>query len=101
MAFWGKGGVVGHTEIFCIKNRSKINLLQRGAQGRGRTGTGISSHGILSPGRLPIPPLGLVLQHKILYYIEKLLSSFLVKKNGRFISFSNKVDFKQGNFMFF
>lgn len=23
---------------------------------RGRTGTGISTHGILSPGRLPIPP---------------------------------------------
>ena len=26
------------------------------AADRGRTGTGISSHGILSPGRLPIPP---------------------------------------------
>ena len=24
---------------------------------RGRTGTGITTHGILSPGRLPIPPL--------------------------------------------
>ncbi len=28
-----------------------------GARGRGRTDTGISSHRILSPGRLPIPPL--------------------------------------------
>ena len=28
-----------------------------GADDRGRTGTGISSHGILSPGRLPVPPL--------------------------------------------
>ena len=27
------------------------------AAGRGRTGTGITTHGILSPGRLPIPPL--------------------------------------------
>ena len=24
--------------------------------GRGRTGTGITTHGILNPGRLPIPP---------------------------------------------
>ena len=28
-----------------------------GAEDRGRTGTGIATHGILSPGRLPIPPL--------------------------------------------
>ena len=28
-----------------------------GAEDRGRTGTGITTHGILSPGRLPIPPL--------------------------------------------
>ena len=27
------------------------------AADRGRTGTGITTHGILSPGRLPIPPL--------------------------------------------
>ena len=27
-----------------------------GAGDRGRTGTGITTHGILSPGRLPIPP---------------------------------------------
>ena len=28
-----------------------------GARNRDRTGTGIASHGILSPGRLPVPPL--------------------------------------------
>ena len=27
-----------------------------GAGDRGRTGTSITAHGILSPGRLPIPP---------------------------------------------
>ena len=27
-----------------------------GTGDRGRTGTGITTHGILSPGRLPIPP---------------------------------------------
>ena len=31
-------------------------MLQNSAGDRGRTGTGISTHGILSPGRLPIPP---------------------------------------------
>ena len=28
-----------------------------GAASRNRTGTGIATHGILSPGRLPVPPL--------------------------------------------
>ena len=32
-----------------------------GAGNRARTGTGPTSHGILSPGRLPIPPFRLVL----------------------------------------
>ncbi len=31
-------------------------MLQKSAGDRGRTGTGITTHGILSPGRLPIPP---------------------------------------------
>ena len=30
---------------------------RRGAEDRDRTGTGIATHGILSPGRLPVPPL--------------------------------------------
>ncbi len=33
------------------------NLLKGGAGDRDRTGTGLSAHGILSPRRLPIPPL--------------------------------------------
>jgi hypothetical protein len=33
------------------------NLLKYGAGDRDRTGTGLSAHGILSPRRLPIPPL--------------------------------------------
>ena len=33
------------------------NPLQSGAGDRDRTGTGLSAHGILSPRRLPIPPL--------------------------------------------
>ena len=31
-------------------------VTKTGAGNRGRTGTGITTHGILSPGRLPIPP---------------------------------------------
>ncbi len=30
----------------------------RGAHGQTRTGTPLAQHGILSPGRLPIPPRG-------------------------------------------
>ena len=33
------------------------NLLKYGAGDRDRTGTGLAAHGILSPRRLPIPPL--------------------------------------------
>ena len=36
--------------------RDVIQLLDIGTGDRGRTGTGITTHGILSPGRLPIPP---------------------------------------------
>ena len=39
------------------KNGAKRTLLHRGAEDRNRTGTGVTSHGILSPGRLPVPPL--------------------------------------------
>ena len=34
----------------------KISLFTSAAD-RNRTGTGITTHGILSPGRLPVPPL--------------------------------------------
>ena len=39
------------------KNGAKRSLLRFGARDRDRTGTGITTHGILSPGRLPVPPL--------------------------------------------
>ena len=45
--------------------KPKISSHLFGARGRGRTGTGITSHRILSPGRLPIPPLEQVLQRNI------------------------------------
>ena len=32
-------------------------MIANGAEGRGRTGTSLSAHWILSPARLPIPPL--------------------------------------------
>ena len=35
----------------------ETQALPAGAGNRARTGTGAASHGILSPGRLPIPPL--------------------------------------------
>lgn len=47
-----------------MKQKNKRNavnstflLLFTNAADRNRTGTGITTHGILSPGRLPIPPL--------------------------------------------
>ena len=39
------------------KAGAKRTLLRRGAGDRDRTGTGVATHGILSPGRLPISPL--------------------------------------------
>ena len=38
-----------------LSNR-EISLFTSAAD-RNRTGTGITTHGILSPGRLPVPPL--------------------------------------------
>ena len=46
---------------FVAKKRNAVNstflLLFTNAADRNRTGTGITTHGILSPGRLPVPPL--------------------------------------------
>ena len=42
--------------FFQQKNDLEQSSKSFGADDRGRTGTGISSHGILSPGRLPVPP---------------------------------------------
>lgn len=38
------------------------------AADRNRTGTGITTHGILSPGRLPVPPLRHVIYHTRLLF---------------------------------
>ena len=58
-----------------MNNTNKIRLLAKadlfGAGDRGRTGTSITAHGILSPGRLPVPPhrqIGLNLCTCILYH---------------------------------
>ena len=42
---------------FCIKQKEPNLRLLSTAADRNRTGTGITTHGILSPGRLPVPPL--------------------------------------------
>ena len=39
-----------------MTRNSQFQAIFTGADDRGRTGTGITSHGILSPGRLPVPP---------------------------------------------
>ena len=41
------------------KKAPKIGAFKSAAD-RNRTGTGITTHGILSPGRLPVPPLRLI-----------------------------------------
>ncbi len=43
--------------FFVKKIGTEQSPFRHGAEDRGRTGTGITTHGILSPGRLPIPPL--------------------------------------------
>ena len=57
------------TDIIVKKPLLSVNKrgFLRGAEDRGRTGTGITTHGILSPGRLPIPPLRQALLTKLLY----------------------------------
>ena len=39
------------------KKNSNLSITVFNAADRNRTGTGITTHGILSPGRLPVPPL--------------------------------------------
>ncbi len=45
-----------------------------GAPDRGRTGTILSYHGILSPGRLPIPPLGHIFNLQLIAFGEQLFN---------------------------
>ena len=42
---------------FEVIKKPSCRMAFLGARNRNRTGTGITSHGILSPGRLPVPPL--------------------------------------------
>ncbi len=47
------------------KKNSNLSITVFNAADRNRTGTGITTHGILSPGRLPVPPL----RHILFSYI--------------------------------
>ena len=58
-----------------------------GADDRGRTGTGITSHGILSPGRLPIPPHRHLFTTVELYHSERVKSSIFDFTLQSFITF--------------
>ena len=50
------------------KKNSNLSITVFNAADRNRTGTGITTHGILSPGRLPVPPL----RHVILFKKQKM-----------------------------
>ena len=43
--------------LFTKKEQNQSGSVPKAAVDRNRTGTGITTHGILSPGRLPVPPL--------------------------------------------
>ena len=47
------------------KEQNQSGSVPKAAVDRNRTGTGITTHGILSPGRLPVPPL----RHILFSYI--------------------------------
>ena len=48
------------------KKNSNLSITVFNAADRNRTGTGITTHGILSPGRLPVPPLRHIFFHTYL-----------------------------------
>ncbi len=69
--------------LFLIqKNRAyPIAVSSVGADGRDRTDTGIASHGILSPGRLPVPPhrhlpAGILPIVNIIAYANRFVNNF-------------------------
>ena len=41
----------------CKSHPIRLTVSNKNAADRNRTGTGITTHRILSPGRLPVPPL--------------------------------------------
>ena len=51
--------------LFTKKEQDQSSPVLKAAVDRNRTGTGITTHGILSPGRLPVPPL----RHILFSYI--------------------------------
>ena len=51
--------------LFTKKEQNQSGSVPKAAVDRNRTGTGITTHGILSPGRLPVPPL----RHILFSYI--------------------------------
>ena len=56
--------------LFTKKEQNQSGSVPKAAVDRNRTGTGITTHGILSPGRLPVPPL-----RHILFYTYLLLKT--------------------------
>ena len=42
--------------VLSIKKRPRLRAVFFNAGNRNRTGTGVTTHRILSPGRLPVPP---------------------------------------------
>ena len=57
------------------------SALPTGAGDRGRTGTSITAHGILSPGRLPVPP------HRQVYNVQKELYHIFFGLSNLFYKF--------------
>ena len=49
--------------LFTKKEQNQSGSVPKAAVDRNRTGTGITTHGILSPGRLPVPPLRHIFFH--------------------------------------
>ena len=52
--------------LFTKKEQNQSGSVPKAAVDRNRTDTGITTHGILSPGRLPVPPLRHILFHTYL-----------------------------------
>ena len=48
--------MLGNNNGIMLKENNSLTILPFGTEGRTRTGTGINSHRILSPVRLPVPP---------------------------------------------
>ena len=71
--------------LFTKKEQNQSGSVPKAAVDRNRTGTGITTHGILSPGRLPVPPL-----RHILFYTYLLLKTEHIRAStvvlGRYVN---------------